>query len=180
MGVLDSTPGLLLSGLYTAAEAALAAAGLEVPDEPGIVQSAPPIPFSGVDGCSDQLAVWIDRISARPSGEGTGATPGDRQLAGWRSVALLRVQLWNCHPNLGDSGTVPDRSPATLQLLRGAWAIWCEVEARRLAGTLFSLPGVASLSPKDTGMGGLVPLPPQGYAAGWQLNLEVGLPAVLG
>lgn len=181
MADTDSTPGLVLTDVLTCCTAAITAAGLTAPTEPGVVHTQPVIRWAAAD-CSDALAVWQDRIVARPLGENVPSSPGDRQLAGWHSVALIRVQLWRCHPIFGDQGGVPDTSPETLRLLRAAWACWVELGARAQAATLFpSVPiTTGGITRKDIGIGSMTPLPPQGVAAGWQINLEVGLPAVLG
>lgn len=161
--------------------AALTAAGMTVPPGPGFVHTAPVIPL-GVQTCPDILAVWLDKIDARPRGEGQPIAPGGLQFSGFHTVAPLRIDYWRYMATLTDTGSDPDPADTRLnsgQLARGAWAIWCRLAADVAAGTLFTNIGsnLTPISRRDVGIGSMTPLVPQGYAAGWRITLEVMLPA---
>lgn len=162
----------------------LVEAGSEPPERRYIAHTQPAVDWPAQGQPDDGLlAVWLERIEARALGERRPSSSGDAQLQGWHSVALLRVQLWRPYPNLSDAGSAPDSdaiSEATARLTRDAWSMWVTLGTRRDGDRLFRrYEGGTLVDRQDVGIGSLTPLAPSGYAAGFQLNVEVSLPARL-
>ncbi len=183
MSDTDSLLEEILSTILECATDALTAAGYTLPERTGVQHEAPDIPLDG-SGSGDALGVYAGTIKARAYGESRPSAPGEGQMSGWHTTLPVNVELWASYPNTRDTGAAPeigDLQTATFQIQRGAWAIWCELAKRRDSDTLFLIGDLDAtlLTKRDIGMGSLTPLKPQGYAAGWKITLEVGLPALL-
>jgi len=178
-----SIPADVLDAVFTAVTAGLAGAGQDVPDSAGISHTKPAI----TPGCGDQLAVYLDGVSARPYGERRPFSPGDAQRTGILTVLLVRIQLWRCYPGATQDAPIAswdDRDAAARSLLRDMWAVQCELTNRWEANTLIpsftdGATGANDTNQYDIGIGAATPQTPTGGLAGWQWNLEVGVPTIL-
>lgn len=177
------TTPMLTAVLDCVADAAvdgMTAAGVDPPAGPWTSHTKPVIDFTG--DCDRRLAVYYDPIVARGFGTGRPSSPGDLQQAGVHTVLAVRIQWWDCITNIHDNG-----SPATLteqandanRVAAAAWGIWVELATRRKAETLFAPLGEGMVGVVDVGLDRMMPLPPAGYMAGWQINLEVSVPFLL-
>lgn len=184
---VESTLQGVLAAVDTAVLAALTNASMEVGDAEllgGPTHTAPVVDYADNNGDLCRYGIWIESIDARALGERRPDAAGQIQKPGIHTTAALRVEYWRPFPNVRDAGSPPDPddvAAATYRLHRGAFAIWCELINRRNAGTLFATDALAlaRIGRGDIAIGSLRPLPPSGYTAGWQMSLEVGLPALL-
>lgn len=175
----DPLVNTLLAHMLDAASAALTAQNIPVPVRAAVWQTKPVMDLS--DQACSLLAVYCDKIEARGLGERRPSGSGELQSKGWHSVALVRIEYHDEYPNLNDVGSAPDSAEvttATNRLAAAAWAIWCGLGAAIDAGTLFSSLDKMLITREDIGIGSMTPITPNGYAAGWQMNYEVALPAV--
>lgn len=177
----DSLLEIVLSGLRDTCTDALVAAGIGQPDRRLLTHTAPPVDWKDDGGRDDLLAVYLERIEARATGERQPDSPGAAQAVGYHTVLLVRVEYHRCIAGLDSQGNAPEPAEVlrtTLELNRAGWAVWCELCARRDAGTLFpDVLGGALVTKRDVGIGSMAPIPPSGYSGGWKLGVEVAVPA---
>jgi hypothetical protein len=157
----------------------MTAAGYDPPGAPYLTHSKPVIDWTG--NCDRRLAVYLDGITARGFGARRPGSPGDLQKPGIHSILGVRAQLWECVANIHDSGapaSLAEQSADARLLLDEAWSAWVEIANRRKLGTLLAGLGV-DFEKDDIGLDQMIPLAGQGYMAGWQINIEIGLPFLL-
>jgi hypothetical protein len=139
------------------------------PPERVYVSHGPP----AVDGCQNtngQLSVHLDRLEMRPAGVQSRGVPGGYQCQ-VMPVARFVVELFRCVPVPNDRGVPPTEQAlddSAADLLMDAWSIITFLIAERASGDL--IPGVGC---DGVGIGFLLPIAPQGGAAGWSFNVEV-------
>lgn len=154
--------------LLTAAENALTLArtGNPIPDRTGRTHSKPVVETCNSDG---QLYVYAGNpavvIESTRSGS---ALDGNVH---WFPKARFYVELWRCSPvTVGHATpTAAEIDTFTAELAQDGWALVTGLEHAYLQGVLF--PGVTLLSRPNFGT--LIPLGPQGTAAGWQMLVEL-------
>lgn len=175
-----SIPEAVLADTLDACRDGLTAAGITPPTRSGIVHTKPVVDWVPQD--ENLLAVWLDDTNARPVGLSRRTSPGEGQTAGWQPIIVVRAELWGCHVVMQESGAPPETAAmlgSAVALARGAWAMWTEVIARRRARTLFpSLQSAQHVTTDDIGIGNLTPLVPSGGSGGYQLSVEIAVPAI--
>jgi hypothetical protein len=170
----DSLPVDCAYRVLDVARAALTDHGFTIPAQSDLSHGPPPVDL----GATEQLMVYVG-VDARPFSKRRTTAPGQQQVVGILSIMTITVQLWRCTPPASELGQ-PDLDGETLNardLLNQGWAIWSAIVTARDRGTLLgaSLGGMA-LTRTDIGVGQLQSLGPQGYAAGYAVDIEVNVP----
>lgn len=173
---------MFLDALLTAAKAGLVVANIDPPARSMVSQGPPDVALLAAGEDDRALAVYLLRVEARGSGERRLSSPGELQMPGWHTVLMCRIEYHQCVPGTTDSGGAPDVdaiTTATHKLGRAAWAVWCELAARKKADTLVPAGIGGGITADNIGIGSLTPVPPSGYSAGWQLTVDATVPTRL-